>query len=89
MKLLKFEKASCRPCAQVSGHLQENGIDLKEVQIVNPFGNAEGGKLALQYNIGMQVPVTILLDDNGKEITRTNGFNEDELDAIIVQYKGA
>jgi len=89
MKLLKFEKANCQPCAQVSGYLGDNGIDLKEVEIVNPFGNAKGGQLALQYNIGMQVPVTILLDDEGKEITRTNGFNEDELDAIIVQYKGA
>ncbi len=78
MKLIKFEKANCVPCQMVQNYLDDKGV---EVEKVNPFDNPDK---AVEYNIS-SVPVTILLDDNGNEVVRSNGFKPDELENLISQ----
>lgn len=78
-KLIKFETPGCRYCQMVENYLNENGIKSEKI---NPLDNPDS---AVKYNIGMSVPVTILVDDNDNEIARSNGFNEEELEGLIAQ----
>lgn len=77
-KLIKFEKNGCTPCQMVQNYLDEKGV---EVERINPFDQP---KLAIKYDIS-SVPVTILVDENGNEITRSVGFKPIELDEMISQ----
>jgi thioredoxin 1 len=62
----------------VSEFLKNNGVTYTTHDVtVEP-------EVAAQYSI-MSVPVTILLDDQGKEIKRSNGFNPPELEEMASQ----
>lgn len=78
IKIIKFEQSACQPCKSVSNYL-----DAKNVQYdsINVFDYPEE---ASKFLI-MTVPVTILLNDDGKEISRSIGYRPNELDAIINQ----
>lgn len=78
MKLLKFYKESCPSCVLVTQYLNSKGI---EHEAVNPFENPD---VASNFEF-MSVPVTFLLDDEGKEVKRSTGYNPAELDAMIAQ----
>jgi thioredoxin 1 len=61
----------------VSNYLNDKGVSYENVDVEkNP-------DLALKFDIGMSVPVTILVDDNGNEIKRSRGFRPNELEDII------
>ncbi|MGG2091361.1 thioredoxin [Bacillus sp. S13(2024)] len=77
MKLLKFSKENCPACMKVEMLLKSSEIE--DYEEVNPFENPN---LAVNYQI-QSVPVTILLDDNGKEVQRSIGFKPDELEEIV------
>jgi thioredoxin 1 len=62
----------------VTNYLQNKGID---VENINAFDDPDK---ASEFGI-MSVPVVILLDDDGNEITRSIGFKPNELDEIIQQ----
>lgn len=76
-KLIKFENNGCVPCQMVQNYLDDKGI---EVEKINPFENPDA---AIKYGIG-SVPVTILLNHEN-EVSRSNGFNPEELDRLIEQ----
>ena len=78
MKILKLEKQGCAPCKMVQGYLEANAGDV-EVEVVDAFENPD---VAAKYEIS-SVPVTILLDSTGDEVSRSIGFNPDELDELI------
>lgn len=78
-KLIKFETPGCRYCQMVENFLNENGVKSEKI---NPLENPDS---AVRFDIGMSVPVTILLDDDGNELGRSNGFNTEELDNLISQ----
>ena len=75
-KLIKLYKQNCNPCTMVTGFL-----DNKEVQYES-FDIMQNTDLAVKYGI-MSVPVVLLTDDEGKEISRSTGFNPPELDTLV------
>ena len=75
MKIIKFEKEDCNPCAMVSELLDKNGVEYEKV---NPFNNPE---MAVQFKV-RSVPTTILMDDN-TEPKRIVGFKPDELNELL------
>jgi len=81
MKIIKFEKQNCGPCTMVSNYLNEEGV---EYTALNPFDGGEAADLAGKYQIGFQVPVTILVDAEGNEVARSRGYNPEELDELIL-----
>lgn len=62
----------------VSGYLDSKEVAYEEYDIM------KNTDLAVKYGI-MSVPVVILLDDEDKEIGRSNGFNPPELEQLIAQ----
>lgn len=77
-KLIKIYKQNCNPCTMVSGYLDSKEVAYEEYDIM------KNTDLAVKYGI-MSVPVVILLDDEDKEIGRSNGFNPPELEQLIAQ----
>ncbi len=75
MKIIKFEKKDCNPCAMVSELLDRNGVEYEKV---NPFDNPE---MAVQFKV-RSVPTTILMD-NDVEVRRIIGFKPEELNEIM------
>ena len=75
MKIIKFEKEDCSPCAMVSELLDKNGVEYEKI---NPFNNPE---LAVKFKV-RSVPTTILID-NDLEVKRIIGFKLDELNDLI------
>jgi thioredoxin 1 len=61
----------------VSNYLNDKGVVYENVDVEkNP-------DLALKFDIGMSVPVTILVDGEGNEVKRSRGFRLNELEDII------
>ncbi|ARC58834.1 Thioredoxin [Bacillus licheniformis] len=80
MKLIKLEQPSCTPCQLVSNYLKEKGIEFEAIDVtVRP-------EVAAEYGV-MGVPVTILLDGEGKEVKRSSGFKPNELDELIFKIE--
>lgn len=81
MKIIKLEKQGCNPCQMV-----QNFLDAQEVAVekVDVFDQPE---IAMKYDIAT-VPVTILLDEEGNEVKRSNGYKPNELEEIIKEFKG-
>lgn len=77
-KLIKFEQNLCAPCQMVSQFLDSKNVDY---DVINVENNPD---IAGEYGI-MSVPVTILLDDNGNEVRRSQGFKPNELEELISQ----
>lgn len=77
-KLIKIYKQNCDPCAKVDGFLKDLEVEYESFDIM------ENTTLAAQYGI-MSVPVTILVDDNGNEISRSIGYKPNELENLISQ----
>lgn len=73
MKLLKLYQPSCIPCEIVENYLQESNVEYESINV------QERPEIAGLYGI-MGTPVTILLDDNGNEMSRAVGFNSIELE---------
>ncbi|KAA6446718.1 MULTISPECIES: thioredoxin family protein [Bacillus] len=76
MKLIKLEQPSCTPCQLVSNYLKEKGIEFEAIDVT------ERPEVAAEYGV-MGVPVTILLDKEGNEVTRSSGFKPEDLDKIV------
>ena len=75
MKIIKFEKEDCNPCAMVSELLDKKGVEYEKI---NPFNNPEW---AVKFKV-RSVPTTILID-NDLEVKRIIGFKPDELNDLI------
>ncbi|WP_310876943.1 thioredoxin family protein [Priestia megaterium] len=75
-QLIKLEQPNCRPCSEVSKFLANNGVTYTTYDVT------EKPEVAAEYGV-MSVPVTILLDDNGKELQRSIGCNYGELEEMI------
>lgn len=84
MKLLKLGKPGCLPCVQLSGFLDELGVNYEDINMLNE------PDYAVKYNV-MSNPVLILLDDEGKEVERVLGFNlenTDKFGSLLTKFKG-
>lgn len=81
VKVIKLEQSGCVPCQMVSNYLEEYSIVYEQINV------SERPDIATKYKV-MSVPVTVLEDDNGNELTRSIGFKPNELEDIIKAYKG-
>lgn len=78
MKILKFETTHCPQCKLLDRELAK--ISNITVEHINAEDN---DALVDKYNIG-SVPVLIVLDDSGNEITRSAGFiNETNIRKLL------
>ena len=75
---MKLEQQNCRSCVFVSKFLNDKGVEFEVVDVT------EQPDVASQYGV-MGVPVTILLDEEGKEVQRSVGFNPEQLENIVAK----
>ncbi|WP_033827369.1 glutaredoxin family protein [Bacillus andreraoultii] len=80
MKIIKFSKPNCVPCQTVEALLKANGVKYEEYSIFKEPAVIE------QYGL-TGVPVTILVDDQEKELKRVVGNNPPALHQLIDIYK--
>lgn len=79
MRILKFYADYCAPCKAVSQNLKNSRLPIEIVDV-----DAEDNEdMVREYGI-RSVPVTILLDDAGKEVKRWIGvFDVNEIKALM------
>jgi thioredoxin 1 len=80
MKVIKFYKNGCAPCNSVGQILESNNVPVENVNIY------DDPDAAFDRNI-MSVPVTILLDDAGEEVSRVVGLDIAGLQKLVEAYK--
>lgn len=85
MRIVKFEKENCGPCNMVSNFL-ENEMEVDYTRL-NPFNGGEAQKLAAKYQIGMTVPVTVLVDADGNKVDLSRGYDPEKLEEFVKQVK--
>lgn len=77
-KLLVLSKNDCSACGLVKGFLDGEGVSYDSINV------QENIDVAIQYGV-MSVPVTLLLDDEGNEIERVNGYKPPVIESFIEQ----
>lgn len=82
MKIIKFGKPGCEPCEKVEKYLKENEVDYTSI---NPY-ESEEFELIMKHKV-TTVPVTVLVDADGNELSRKAGYNEKALQHLINTYK--
>jgi thioredoxin 1 len=79
MKVLKFYADYCAPCKAVGHYLKKANLPIEIVEV----DAEDNDDMVREYGI-RSVPVTVLLDDDGREIRRWTGvFDVDELKRMI------
>ncbi|MFK3936536.1 thioredoxin family protein [Alkalihalobacillus sp. NPDC078783] len=76
MKLIKLASPNCRPCEMVDNYLKDKEVEYETVLLT------DYPEVAAKYEV-MSTPVTILLDTEGEEVSRSIGFKPPELDELI------
>lgn len=77
LKLIKLFKDGCDPCTKMANFLEDNNIS--GIESVNVMKNID---LAIKYGV-MSVPVLLLVDDEGNEVTRTFGYKPSEILELV------
>lgn len=78
LKIIKLEQPNCTPCKYVSNFLDDKNVKYEAIDVT------ENPDVAADFSV-MGVPVTILLDENNVEVSRSVGYKPNELEAIISQ----
>lgn len=78
MKLVVVSQNGCNPCTMVKNFLNGQEVEFESVNISETPEGIE------QYGV-MSTPVTILIDEDGEEVTRVSGFNPPQLEVLISQ----
>lgn len=68
----------CVPCSHVKNYLNDRNV------VYTPINVSEQREYIEKYNL-MSTPVSILIDEDGEELDRSNGYNPDELHGLIMQ----
>jgi thioredoxin 1 len=76
MKVLKLYQPNCNPCVSVTNFLDDQEVNYESIDVT------QNTDIAMKYGV-MSTPITILLDDEGKEVKRVRGFNPAELEEIV------
>lgn len=77
MRLIKFEKDHCMPCAAMQAYLDSRGLEVERVNVEND------PELALGFGI-RSAPTLVAVDTRG-ELARITGFERTKLDAWLVR----
>lgn len=71
MEILKFETKTCMPCKFVDSMLQANGLSVdRKIDI------EEDEATRVKYDV-MKAPTVMLIDDEGNEVKRVMGIDEE------------
>jgi glutaredoxin len=84
MEIIKFEKQACGDCIVVGNFLDSEGVEYKKVDIEDIEADLD----FISKYVDMAVPVTVLLDDQGKELQRVIKNNPTQLEELVAVYKG-
>lgn len=80
MKIVKFVQPTCAPCRMVDGYLKHVGFAVDETLDIMMDEKA----FALANELGVRsTPTLVLLDDDGKEVDRVAGLNQDGIKALF------
>lgn len=72
MEIVLLSQDNCGPCKMLKKYMDREGIEFREINISKEPEQAD------KYGI-MSTPVTIL-EDEGEEVTRFNGFSPDKVE---------
>jgi thioredoxin 1 len=79
MEIIKFETTTCTPCKMVDMMLRDKGLEVdRKVNIEVDEETRD------KYGV-MKSPTLILVDDNGKEIDRAMGIDEEGIVELFKQ----
>lgn len=78
MELIVVSQTTCSPCKVLKNYLKNEEIPYKEVNLTDHPEEIE------KYDVS-STPVTILMDSDGEEVARVNGFNPDEISDLASQ----
>lgn len=81
MRLLKFETKGCGPCKMVQAYLEDKGVEVEQVDVL------EDTDITEKYNVS-SVPTLILVNDKGEELERSVGFNPEEMESFVNRMRG-
>lgn len=79
MKLVKYVQPSCVPCKMVEAFMNHLGATVDEtldISVESNFARAQ------ELNV-KSTPTIMLLDDNGNEIDRAVGMQQDKIKELI------
>lgn len=71
MKIIKFETASCQPCKMVDMMLRSYGLEVDERVDI------EFDEVIREKYMVMKSPTILLVDEEGKELGRALGIDEE------------
>lgn len=80
MRVIKFETASCAPCKMVDMMLKDKGLEVDEKIDISIEED-----LREKYDV-MKSPTLLLVNEEGKEVDRVIGIDEE---AIVELFKKA
>jgi thiol-disulfide isomerase/thioredoxin len=82
MKIVKFVQPSCVPCRMVDGLLSHLGLKVDETMDIVVDEKA----FALAQELGIKsTPTIVLFDDEGNEVDRVSGMNQDGIKSLFAQ----
>lgn len=86
MKVVLFkQKQGCTPCNTLTDFLVSVGVDFNQPELEVVYldePTEEGLELASKHMV-MSTPTTMLIDDEGEEVTRAVGDNRPHVMAIL------
>jgi len=83
VKIIKYEKPYCAPCARVEGYLKDLGV-ADVVDHRNPFDDPDA---AAKHGVMMSVPVVALVNaDTDELIVSAEGDNRDGINVLVDMY---
>ena len=81
-KLIKFAQTNCNPCVMLANYIKyEKGVEVDQDINLSVAGDEEL-ELAGQYGI-MKTPTLLLVDEDGKELSRVSGVDTEAVDDIL------
>ena len=79
MKILKFYTPTCMTCRMLGKILDKLEVEVENIDATLP-------SVQEAYNI-TSIPTLVFLDDEGKEVKRTEGFiTQDKIEEILKSY---
>lgn len=88
-KIIKVSTSWCQPCKQLAPIFEElkNSEEYKNIEFKSVDADEDDEMLCEKYSV-RSVPTLILLDENGEQLRKINGFlPKDKLKELIDEVK--
>lgn len=82
MKIVKFVQPSCAPCRMVDGFLKHLNLSVDETLDIAMDDKA----FELAQSLGIRsTPTLVLFDDDGNEVDRVSGMNQEDIKSLFAK----